>query len=116
MLNFVVEAQPLSALDEIRQGGSKVRIGLAQWEMVPESDLISESAEEALRAGSKFLQVVRRAAAETTLTFWVYPDSFELYRRLTQFAHDEEFTVAARPLPFGTSIAGSPRGSKSAGQ
>ena len=116
LMRYVVTAQPLSAIEELRQGGGMVRFELSQWEVVAEPDLADESADEALRAGSKFLQAVQRASPGTTLTFWVYPDSFEPYRRLKQFAHDEYYTVAARPLPFGTPIAGSPRGSRSAGQ
>ena len=52
----------------------------------------------------------------TTLTFWVYPDSFGLYRELTQFAHAEGFTVAARPLQETDLITASPFGTKSSGQ
>ena len=50
------------------------------------------------------------------LTFWVYPDSFKLYRTLQEACHAEGFVVAARPLPEGVLIEGSPYGSKSAGQ
>ena len=57
-----------------------------------------------------------QAKPDTVLTFWVYPDSFPLYRSLVDFAHKEGYTVAARPLPEGLRIAGSPAGSKSAGQ
>jgi len=116
VMNYVVEARPLSVIEEMRQGRGMVRIGLAEWQIAPEPDLEAETADQALRAGSKFLRAVRAAPRDATLTFWVYPDSFELYRRLKEFAHDEDFTVAARPLPFGVPIAGSPRGSRSAGQ
>ncbi len=116
LMSYVVEAQTLSAVDEIRNGGNMVRINLSQWEIAPEPDLLTETADEALKKGSRFIQVLRSSSPDATLTFWVYPDSFELYRRLTQFAHDEGYTVAGRPLPKGVPISGSPNGSRSAGQ
>ncbi len=93
-----------------------MRIGVTNWTIVPDHDLKAEPAETALSLGSKFIRTLQTAEPGTTLTFWVYPDSFKLYRRLQQFAHNEGFTVAARPLPFGIPIAGSPNGTRSAGQ
>lgn len=117
VMNFVVEAQPASVVEDLRNGtNTMMRIGLGEWHLVPEPDLEAETAEQALRKGSKFLRAVKAADGDATLTMWVYPDSFELYRKLTEFAHDEGFTVAARPLPFDIPISGSPRGSRSAGQ
>ena len=56
------------------------------------------------------------AGSDTTLTFWVYPDSYTLYRKLQSFAHEQGFPVAGRPLPTGVAISGSPNGTKSASQ
>jgi hypothetical protein len=47
---------------------------------------------------------------------WVYADGFPLYRRLRDELHARGFLVAARPLPEGMTIKGSPSGSLSAGQ
>jgi hypothetical protein len=52
----------------------------------------------------------------SAVTFWVYPDSFSLYRQLRDHAVAKGLTVAGRPLPDGTPIAGSPWGRKSRGQ
>jgi hypothetical protein len=114
-MDYVVEVQRRSMVEDLQRGGA-VTIGVSQWRVVPEPDLETESAEEALRPGSAFLRTLRGADADATLTFWVYPDSFELYRKLQEFAHAENFTVAARPLPAGVPIAGSPMGSRSNGQ
>ena len=51
-----------------------------------------------------------------TITLWIYPDGYPLYRRLRDDLHARGFLVAARPLPAGMSIRGSPGGSLSAGQ
>ena len=50
------------------------------------------------------------------MTFWVYPDSFALYRQLRDYLYDREVVVAGRPLPEGVPVSGSKRGSVSRGQ
>ena len=72
--------------------------------------------DEALRPGSKFARRLQQAKAEASLTFWVYPESFPAFRKLQAAAHSAGFTVSGRPLPTGMPIAGSPHGSRSAGQ
>jgi hypothetical protein len=59
---------------------------------------------------------VKTAPNGASLTFWVYPDSFHAYRILQAACQAEGFIVAARPLPDGIPIAGSPDGTRSAGQ
>jgi hypothetical protein len=114
-MEYILEARRLSAMEELRQGMS-VSINLSNWKLVAEPDLETESGDEALKDRGDFLRRLRDAAADTTITFWVYPDSYALYRQLQEFAHHENFTVAARPIPFGVAIAGSPQGSRSSGQ
>lgn len=116
MMKYVVERQGLSLIEELRQGRTSFRIGLSEWRIDPEPDMKGETGDEALSPGSAFVRALRMADPTATLTFWVYPDSFALYRRLQKVAHEAGFTVAARPLPFGIPIAGSPHGTRSAGQ
>ena len=54
--------------------------------------------------------------ARTTITLWVYPDSFTLYRRLRNELVEQGFSVAARPLADGMTIRRSPLGTQSAAQ
>jgi len=115
-MNYVVQRQQLSVIDELRSGGGMVRISVSKWRIVETNEVREETAGEALRPASDFVQTLAGAARKSTLTFWVYPDSFALYRKLARVAHDEDFTVAARPLPSGVPIAGSPHGSRSSGQ
>jgi predicted nucleic acid-binding Zn-ribbon protein len=106
-LNYVVETQ---------QQLGMVRASVSQFELLPEADLAGERSEVALRPDSAFRNELRKADPGSTVTFWVYPDSFVLFRKLQALAHREGFTVAARPLPEGTPIMGSPHGSRSAAQ
>ena len=86
------------------------------WEIHPERTMKGETDDVALSQGSKFYEALLSAGPDTTLTFWVYPDSYALYRKLQKFAHEHGFPVAARPLPSGLAISGSPTGTKSASQ
>lgn len=115
-VNYRIERQHLSVLEELKYGQGVFRIGVTWWQVVPEADLEAETAETALRRGSQFAAALQAAPPKSSLTFWVYPDSFPLYRKLQAAAHAEGFVVSARPLPTGFPIAGSPSGSKSAGQ
>ena len=93
------------------------RYGLTEWVVEPVTRLRGETLNAALTAGSEFRRQIEALDPErSVVTLWVYPDSFEMYRKLQEFAHRENFTVAARPLPMGIPIAGSPQGSRSAGQ
>ena len=107
VLNYVVETQ---------QQLGMIRAGVSQFELLPEADLAGERSDVALRPDSAFRNELRKAEPGSTITFWVYPDSFVLFRKLQALAHREGFTVAARPLPEGTPIMGSPNGSRSAAQ
>ncbi|MFO0919934.1 MAG: hypothetical protein U0872_16700 [Planctomycetaceae bacterium] len=115
-LFYQVVRDNLGVSDELRYGAGFVRISVSNWRIEPQRDLVTESAEEALRPGSRFYESLLAADEGTSITFWVYPDSYEAYRKLQVFAHDQGFLVAGRPLPHGVFISGSPNGSKSAGQ
>ena len=52
----------------------------------------------------------------TTITIWVYPDSFGYFHDLKHVLYDEGYLTAARPMPDGQAIGGSPRGTRSAAQ
>ena len=53
---------------------------------------------------------------DTTITLWVYPDSFDLYRQLKEELHNLGFATAGRPLPEGVLIGGSSDGTRSSAQ
>jgi myosin heavy subunit len=115
-LAYIVRREKLTVLDELRAGHGSVRIGVKEWILNADDNLKSENAKTALDPGSRFMNSIQSAAHDSTLTFWVYPDSYSIYRKIQTFAHQQHFQVAARPLPFGVPIAGSPSGSKSSGQ
>jgi hypothetical protein len=116
VMEYTIERQGTSVLDELRYGTSVFRIAITEWTLQPQNDLPAETAQQALSAGSRFQQSLSRGRPGGVLTFWVYPDSFETFRELQKFAHEHGFLVAGRPLPTGVPISGSPNGSRSSAQ
>ena len=93
------------------------RYELQGWELIPESENRGQTFEVSRQPISEMTLALNRINANrATITLWVYPDSFELYRRLRADLVERGFSVAARPLPAGLSIRGSPMGSQSAAQ
>lgn len=115
-MQFVIQKSRLSFTEEMKFGPNLVRMQVSQWVLLPEPGLALETAEQAMQRGSRFYQSLLAAGPGTSLTFWVYPDAFDTCAKLKEFAHRHGYEVAARPLPFGVPIAGSPEGSKSVAQ
>jgi hypothetical protein len=72
---------------------------------------------EALAAGSDFRgRIGDRPPQQTTVTVWVYPDSFDEFRLLKAELFKLGYLTAGRPLPEGHPIGGSPDGSRSSAE
>jgi hypothetical protein len=94
-----------------------VSYDLRGWEVVPEFEGRGDPYEATRQPISEYARAINRLSpARDTVTFWIYSDSFDLYRKLRDDLHARGFVVAARPLPDGMTIRGSPAGSISAGQ
>src|SRR5262249_1053019 len=106
----------LDSLSGVPESGG-FRYGVSDWQVEPILPNRGESAEAALADDSEFRQIVDRIDPQQTAgTFWIYPDSFSLFRRLRDFLYERDVVVAGRPLPDGIPIASSRRGSVSRGQ
>jgi hypothetical protein len=72
---------------------------------------------EALQAGSEFKSRLSAfKPQQTTVTIWVYPDSFDQFRELKAELFKLGYLTAGRPLPAGHPIGGSPDGSRSSAE
>jgi hypothetical protein len=112
----LVRAVP-GSMEELIQRKSVRRYDLQSWELVPEFENRGETYEATKNPISEFSRSINRMSpGRTSITLWVYPDSFTLYRRLRNELSEKGFSVAARPLPEGMTIRGSPLGSQSAAQ
>jgi len=114
-MNYEI-ARRRRSMDPLDYSPGGFRVVVSEWKIEPTRDLEEEKLTQAVRPGSLFQRRLMTVEHNTTVTFWVYPDSFAEFRELQKLVHNEGLTVAGRPLPFGVPIAGSPSGSKSSGQ
>jgi hypothetical protein len=97
--------------------GDRARVSLDGWTVEPLALERGETLEVTLAPTSAFRQIVDALDPNTSVvTFWVYSDSFPLYRRLRDYLYERGIEVAGRPLPIGMSISSSRRGTVSRGQ
>jgi hypothetical protein len=90
---------------------------LAGYEIVPLRSRRGEDVRAMMEPASQFGRAVNQLDPQRdTITLWVYPDSFEVFRQVRDMLHERGFMVAARPLPDDMPIRGSPSGSISAAQ
>ena len=111
----LVPAMP-NNVEEMMDRRNIRRFDLKGWKLVPEYDNRGETFEGTQNPISEYTRAVNRINKErATITLWVYPDSFALYRQIaTTWSSPVGFSVAARPLPMGLAIRGSPMGTQSA--
>lgn len=120
-LRYVISRQR-TVFDSIAGGSSPnakddFRYGLDRWVAEPVTETRGEEVKKALLPTSDFRDVIDHLDPKTTaVTFWVYPDSFALYRKLRDYCARKGILVAGRPLPFGMPIASSKNGTASRGQ
>ena len=97
------------------QTGSYAR--LERWTLIPVSSQLGEPVEVALAEGSELRRTLSKFHPNRdTVTIWTYPDSFAAFRQIKKELYRLGFSAAARPLPHGIPISGSPKGSKSAAE
>lgn len=98
------------------RAGTATRSGveLEQIYLVETEPNLGEPTQQALAPGSEFrTRLAAYKPQNTTVTIWVYPDSFEDFRLVKSELFKIGFLTAARPMPEGEPIAGSPSGTRS---
>jgi hypothetical protein len=113
-MRYEIGADLGGSLGDLVQPG-RVSFSLTGWEIVPVRERRGETLDRIGQPGSDLARVMGAVNPQTaTITLWIYPDGFGTYRQLRGFLHERGFLVAARPLPSGMAIRGSPSGSLSA--
>jgi hypothetical protein len=111
----------LTKTDKLMQTQADVARGsfveLERFILVPVTEDLGEPLDMALQPGSGLLSLLRDYPPDrSTVTVWVYPESFEQFRQLKAALFKLGYATAGRPLPEGHPIGGSPDGSHSAAQ
>ena len=93
------------------------RIQLVSMTLEPLAEPHGQAVEKVLTGSSELdIELAGRDPGSTTITVWVYPDSFASFRGLKERLYMKGFATAARPLPMDQPISGSPNGSRSNAQ
>lgn len=88
-----------------------------QFVLIPVRSTMGEPLETALADRSDFQRHLSDYdPAATTVSVWVYPDSYASFQELKDWLHGRGFRAAAWPLPEGALISGSPSGLRSSAQ
>jgi hypothetical protein len=78
---------------------------------------LGEPADQALKSTSLFRsRLSGNDPKRTTVTFWVYPDSFDQFRAIKTELFKMGYLTAARPIPMGVPIGASPEGNRSSAE
>ncbi|QEG23932.1 hypothetical protein [Mariniblastus fucicola] len=83
----------------------------------PVSSDVGEPMEQALQEGSHFMNVLSRLEPRrTTVSVWVYPNSYDSHAKLKDWLHEHGFQMASWPLSAGRPISGGPDGFRTSAQ
>ncbi|MDG2015424.1 MAG: hypothetical protein P8J33_18105 [Pirellulaceae bacterium] len=99
-------------------GEAKERfIEFTRFVMVPTREGIGVPLEKAIQRGTDFSNWIDLSVPEkTTVSIWVYPDSFNEFNQLKQWLYERGFKTACWPLSQNSPISGGPAGYRSTAQ
>jgi hypothetical protein len=116
-IRYTIVKEDIPWEDAVHTGHGGATIAMDRAEFLPSSAQLGEPVQDALTSKSAFRgRLDDLNAKRTTVTVWVYPDSFADFRFIRKQLYERGFTVAARPLAEGMTIGGSRHGSKSAAE
>ena len=97
--------------------GMATRVQLVGMRIDPLTEPHGQPIQKVLAESSQLdIELAGRDPGSTTITVWVYPDSFAAFRHLKEHLYAKGFATAARPLPMDRAITASPQGTRSRAQ
>ncbi len=116
-LKYTLQRRDLTPEEAKATGRMGSYVELKKWTLIPVVNALGEPPDVALSEGSAFRKALAKLRpGQHTITIWTYEDSFDAFRQIRKELYRMGFATAARPLPIGQPITGSPEGSKSAAQ
>lgn len=117
---FVARYQMSKNRQMVSQGGQvkmATRIQLVGMTVEPLQEPHGQPIQEVISNRQQLdVELAGRDPDKTTITVWVYPDSFAAFRRLKEHLYGRGYATAARPLPMDRPISGGPQGTRSNAQ
>ena len=108
----------LGVLSDRESGDPRSRIvRFKRFIIQPTSSTLGESVETALADSSKFSRLLsRHEPRRTTVSIWVYPNSFAEHAQIKDWLHERGYQMASWPLSQGRPISGGPDGFRTSAQ
>ncbi|MBL8890776.1 MAG: hypothetical protein JNL67_12425 [Planctomycetaceae bacterium] len=92
-------------------------VSLNRFWLLPIQSGLGEPVEEALKADSQFAGTIKKyAVQDTTVSIWVYPESYASFLELRKQLTRQGYRVAVWPLTSDQKISGSPEGLRATSQ
>ena len=89
----------------------RVSVSFERFVVRPVAEGIGETMDVALGPDSEFSRLLqRKTPSKTTVSVWVYPDSFDEFESLKTRLRTDGFQTAGWPLSHGRQISGGPNG------
>ncbi|HMO13728.1 MAG TPA: hypothetical protein PKD64_08230 [Pirellulaceae bacterium] len=115
-LQYVLEAEEVSTPTDLGLISER-RLTFRRFVILPTQDNLGEPVETAFQSGSRFRkQLSGLVPAKTTVSIWVYPDSYAEFNQVKTFLQRSGYQTAVWPLPMGRPISGGPDGYRSTAQ
>jgi hypothetical protein len=104
--------------EKIQRGDERgVQVRFLGFSLQPQPGLPGETLNEALAPESNFRARLRRMTpGKTTISIWVYPESFEEFLQLKTWLREQGFQIAGWPLESNAPISGGPNGFRTSAQ
>ncbi len=115
-LQYTLEAEELQTATQIGIVSER-KVAFRRFVLMPIAENIGERVDDALQPNSRLLSELSRLQPDkTTVSIWVYPDSYPEFNRVKSYLQQVGFQTAVWPLPEGRLISGGPDGYRSSAQ
>ncbi len=115
-MQYELEAVTVTRPTEFGESVQQI-VRLNRFVLFPVFEGAGETVPQALQENSEFRQKIeRQAASKTTVSVWVYPDSFSQFNELKKWLRSEGYQTACWPLSEGSLISGGPNGFRTSAQ
>ncbi len=85
--------------------------------ILPTSEDLGDLISDAVGESSEFTQILGRyPKGKTTVSVWIYPDSYAAYNELKDWLYQRDYKIAVWPLEEGARISGGPNGFRTSAQ
>jgi hypothetical protein len=116
LLQYELQSETVSSPTQSGRVGQQI-VRFNRFSLFPISEDIGTEVEQALAGETAFTSRLKRfKPAKTTVSIWVYPDSYSEYNQVKDWLYENGFQVACWPMDFNKRISGGPNGFRTSAQ